>query len=97
MKNWELKQFLNTVRSDYCNFNDKISMFSRTDACGKEYHIFRSHREIIDEAITYIEELEAKVEELSYAQNIINIVKQMEEQKNEIQNEASSNRGATIY
>lgn len=78
MKNWKLEQFLNAVRSDYCNFNDKTSVFHRTTERGTEYYVWRSHRQIIDEAIAYIEELEAKVDELSYAQHIIDEVKRNE-------------------
>lgn len=73
MKNWELEQFLNRIRPNSFEQN-MVHFFSRTTERGREYWIDRSEAQIIDEAIKYIEELEAKVEELSYAQKIIDEV-----------------------
>ena len=78
MKNWELEQFLNRIRPN-CLGEDTVYFFSRTTERGREYWIDRSGRQIIDEAIAYIEKLEAKVEELSYAQKIIDEVKKRDE------------------
>ena len=73
MKNWELKQFLHRVQCEFVLGKDKIYFFRRTTE-RSDYYIDRSAYHIIDEAIAYIKELEAKVEELSYAQKIIDEV-----------------------
>lgn len=73
MKNWELEQFLNRIRPSKLG-EDTVYFFSRTTKSGKSYWVDRSGQQIIDEAIAYIEELERKVEELSYAQKIIDEV-----------------------
>lgn len=78
MKNWELEQYLYAVQADYCFGNDKMSSFRRSYPGKKDNYVFYSHHDIIDLAIKYIEELEAKVEELSYAQKIIDEVKRNE-------------------
>jgi hypothetical protein len=75
MKNWVLEQFLYTVRQDYDFGNDKFSSFSRSYPGKEPKYIFRSHYDIISMAIKYIEELERKVDELSYAQKIIDEVR----------------------
>ena len=74
MKNWELEQFLNRIRPSILG-EDTVYFFSRTTERGRVYWVDRSGQQIIDEAINYIEELERKVEELSYAQKIIDEVK----------------------
>lgn len=76
MKNWELKQFLNRIRPNTLA-EDTVHFFRRTTE-REDYYIDRTAGQIIDEAIAYIEELEAKVEELSYAQKIINEVKKQD-------------------
>ena len=75
MKNWELNQELRALRSEYGLGNNQLHAFSRTYNGFKEDICLRASTEIIDHAIEYIEELEAKVDELSYAQKIINEVK----------------------
>ena len=77
MKNWELEQFLHRVQSEFSLGNDKIYFFRRTSE-REDYYIDRSAYHIIDEAIDYIEALERKVEELSYAQKIIDEVKKQD-------------------
>ena len=77
MKNWELKQFLHSVQSEFGLGNDKVYFFRRTSE-REDYYIDRSAYHIIDETIAYIEELERKVEELSYVQKIIDEVKSRE-------------------
>ena len=74
MKNWELEQFLNRIRPSRFG-EDTVYFFSRTTERGRAYLVDRSGQQIIDEAIAYIEDLERKVEELSYAQKIIDEVK----------------------
>lgn len=74
MKNWELEQFLNRMRPSRLG-EDTVYFFSRTTERGRAYWVDRSGQQIIDETIAYIEELECKVEELSYAQKIIDEVK----------------------
>ena len=78
MKNWELEQFLNRIRPSRLG-EDTVYFFSRTTERGRAYWVDRSGQQIIDEAIAYIEELERKVEELSYAQKIIDEVKKQDE------------------
>ena len=75
MKNWELEQYLYAVQADYDFGKDKMSSFRRSYVGKEDDYVFMSHYDIIDHAIKYIEELEAKVDELSYAQKIINEVK----------------------
>ena len=75
MKNWELEQYLRTVQADYNYGKDKMSSFRRSYPGEKDEYVFYSHYDIINLAIKYIEELEVKVDELSYAQKIINEVK----------------------
>lgn len=77
MKNWELEQFLHRVQSEFTLGADQIYFFRRTSE-REDYYIDRSAYHIIDETIAYIEELERKVEELSYAQKIIYEVKKNE-------------------
>ena len=77
MKNWELKQFLHSVQSEFGFGNDKVYFFRRTSE-REDYYIDRSAYHIIDETMAYIEELERKVEELSYIQKIIDEVKSRE-------------------
>lgn len=77
MKNWELQQFLHSVQSEFGLGNDKLYFFRRTSE-REDYYIDRSAYHIIDETIAYIEELERKVEELSYVQKIIDEVKSRE-------------------
>ena len=79
MKNWELEQYLRTVQADYAYGKDKMSSFRRSYPGGKDNYVFYSHHDIIGLAIKYIEELETKVDELSYAQKIIDEVKKNEE------------------
>ena len=78
MKNWELEQYLRTVQRDYDCGNDKMSSFHRNNTGTVDDYVFMSHYYIISLAIKYIEELEAKVGELSYAQKIIDEVKKNE-------------------
>lgn len=78
MKNWELEQYLYTVQADYDYGNDKLSSFRRSYPGKADEYILKSHYDIIDLAIKYIEELETKVDELSYAQKIIDEVKRNE-------------------
>jgi hypothetical protein len=78
MKNWELEQFLNRIRPNSLG-EDTVHFFSRTTERGRQYWVDRSGQQIIDEAIAYIEKLEAKVEELSYAQKIIDEVNKQNE------------------
>ena len=78
MKNWELEQFLHSVQAEFSFGNDKVYFFRRTSE-REDYYIDRSAYHIIDEAIDYIEELEAKVDELSYAQKIIDEVKKQDD------------------
>ena len=75
MKNWELNQELRALRSEYGLGNNQLHSFSRTYNGFKEDICFRTSTDIIDHAIKYIEELEAKVDELSYAQKIIDEVR----------------------
>lgn len=74
MKNWELEQYLYAVQSDYSLGKDKLSSFRRSYPGKKDYYVFYSHHDIISLAIKYIEELETKVDELSYVQKIIDEV-----------------------
>ena len=75
MKNWELNQELRALKSEYGLGNNQLHAFSRTYNGFKEDICFRTSTEIINHAIKYIEELETKVDELSYAQLIIDEVK----------------------
>ena len=77
MDNWEIKQFLRRVQSQFYNGNDTIHFFRRTTE-REDYYIDRTSVQIIDEAIKYIEELESKVDELYYAQMIIDEVNKRE-------------------
>ena len=74
MKNWKLLQGLEHVLSEFELGNDKLYCFRRTSE-REDYHVFRTATQIIKETIEYIEELESKVEELSYAQKIIDEVR----------------------
>lgn len=60
MKNRELKQYLYAVQADYAYGNDKMSSFRISCPGMKDDYVFRSHYDIIDLAIQYIEELEKK-------------------------------------
>lgn len=75
MKNWELQQYLYAVQADYAYGNDKMASFRRSYPGEPDDYIFVSRYDTIDYAIKYIEELEVKVEELSYAQKIIDEVR----------------------
>lgn len=77
MDNWEIKQFLRRVQSQFYNGNDTVHFFRRTTE-REDYYIDRTSVQIIDEAIKYIEELEDKVSELSYAQKIIDKVRRQD-------------------
>lgn len=77
MDNWEIKQFLRRVQSQFYNGNDTVHFFRRTTE-REDYYIDRTSVQIIDEAIKYIEELEDKVSELSYAQKIIDEVRRQD-------------------
>lgn len=77
MDNWEIKQFLRRVQSQFYNGNDTVHFFRRTTE-REGYYIDRTSVQIIDEAIKYIEELEDKVSELSYAQKIIDEVRRQD-------------------
>ena len=74
MKNWELEQYLRTVQSDYDYGNDKITTFRRSYPGKEDNYVIVSYYGAINQAIEYIENLEAKVEELVYAQKIIDEV-----------------------
>ena len=76
MKNWELEQYLRTVQSDYDYGNDKTTTFRRSYPGKEDDYVIVSYYGAINQAIEYIEKLEAKVEELLYAQMIIDEVKQ---------------------
>lgn len=78
MKNWELEQYLRAVQADYDYGKDKMSSFRRSYVGKEDYYVWYSHYDIINLAIKYIEELETKVDELSYAQKIIDEVKRNE-------------------
>ena len=78
MKNWELNQELRALRSEYGLGNNQLHAFSRMYNGFKEDICLRASTEIIDHAIEYIEELEAKVEELVYAQQIIDEVRKQD-------------------
>jgi hypothetical protein len=75
MKNWELQQYLHAVQADYAYGNDKLTSFRRSYPGNPDNYIFMSRYDTINLAIKYIEELEAKVDELSYAQKIIDEVR----------------------
>ena len=75
MKNWELEQYLRAVQSDYDYGNDKIQVFRRSYDGKADDYIPVSYYSAINQAIEYIEKLESKVEELLYAQMIIDEVK----------------------
>lgn len=77
MKNWELEQYLERVRSEFDYGNDKLYLFARKTE-REAYYVDRTATQIIDEAIKYIKDLEAKVEELSYTQKIIDEVKRQD-------------------
>ena len=75
MKNWELEQYLRAVQSDYDYGGDKTTMFRRSYDGKEDDYVIVSYYGAINQAIEYIEKLEAKVEELLYAQMIIDEVK----------------------
>lgn len=79
MKNWELQQYLYDVQADYAYGNDKMSSFRRSYPGEKDDYVWYSHHDIINLTIQYITELESKVDELSYAQKIIDEVKAKDE------------------
>lgn len=78
MKNWELRQELGALRSEYGFGKAQLHAFSRTYNGFDEDICLRTSTDIIDHSIKYIEELEVKVEELSYAQKIIDEVRRNE-------------------
>ena len=75
MKNWELEQYLRAVQSDYDYGDDKITTFRRSYDGKEDDYVIMSYYNTISQAIEYIERLEEKVEELVYAQHIIDEVK----------------------
>lgn len=79
MKNWELDQELRALMSEYGLGKDQLHAFSRTYNGFDEDFVLRTSTDIIGHARKYIEELEAKVDELSYAQKIIDEVKRQDE------------------
>ncbi len=74
MKNWELEQYLRAVQSDYDYGGDKTTIFRRSYDGKEDNYVIVSYYDTINQAIKYIEKLEAKVEELVYAQKIIDEV-----------------------
>jgi hypothetical protein len=78
MKNWELRQELDALLSEYYLGNNKLYTFDRMDDGGHPYYPIRNSADIIGHAIKYILELEAKIDELSYAQKIIDEVKRQD-------------------
>lgn len=78
MNNWKLKQELGALRSEYGLGNNQLHAFSRTYNGFDEDVCFYTSTDIIDHTIKYIEDLEAKVDELSYAQKIIDEVKKQD-------------------
>lgn len=78
MKNWKLDQELRALLSEYGFGKNQLHAFSRTYNMFDEDMCFYTSTEIIYHAIKYIEELEIKVEELSYIQKIIDEVKRNE-------------------
>ena len=75
MKNWELEQYLRAVQNDYDYGGDKTKIFRRSYAGKEDDYVIISYYGAINQAIEYIEKLETKVEELLYAQMIIDEVK----------------------
>lgn len=75
MKNWELEQYLRAVQSDYDYGNDKTKIFRRSYTDKEDDYVLMSYHGAINQAIEYIERLETKIEELVYAQHIIDEVK----------------------
>lgn len=75
MKNWELEQYLRAVQSDYDYGGDKVTTFRRSYDGREDHYVIVSYYGAINQAIEYIEELESKVEELSYAQKIVDEVR----------------------
>ena len=75
MKNWELEQYLRAVQSDYDFGRDKINTFRRSYHDKEDEYVVVSYYDTINKAIEYIERLEEKVEELVYAQHIIDEVR----------------------
>lgn len=78
MKNWELEQYLRAVQSDYDYGRDKTTTFRRSYTDKEDDYAIISYYGAINQAIEYIEKLEAKVEELLYAQMIIDEVKRQD-------------------
>ena len=78
MKNWELEQYLRAVQSDYDFGHDKTHVFKRSYHDKDDDYVIISYYDTINKAIEYIEKLESKVEELLYAQMIIEEVKRRE-------------------
>ena len=78
MKNWELEQYLRAVQSDYDYGGDKTTMFHRSYEGKEDDYKIVSYYGVINQAIEYIEKLETKVEELLYAQMIIDEVKRQD-------------------
>ena len=75
MKNWELEQYLRAVQSDYDYGEDKTTTFRRSYEGKEDDYVIVSYYGVINQAIEYIERLESKVEELVYAQKIIDEVR----------------------
>lgn len=78
MKNWELERRLRAVQSDYDYGRDKLTTFRRSYPDKPDDYEMVSYYHTIDQAIEYIERLETKIEELVYAQKIIDGVKRNE-------------------
>lgn len=78
MKNWELEQYLRAVQSDYDYGRDKMNSFRRSYVGKEDDYVFVSCYDTIRMAIEYIERLETKIEELVYAQQIIDEVNRNE-------------------
>ena len=81
MKNWKLDQELRALRSEYGLGNNQLHALRRTYNGFDEDICLRSSTDIIDHAMTYINELETKIDELSYAQKIIDEVKRQDGRK----------------
>lgn len=81
MKNWELEQYLRAVQSDYDYGRDKTATFRRSYDGKEDDYVIVSYYGAINQSIEYIEKLESKVEELLYAQMIIDEVKRQNKQQ----------------
>ena len=66
------------MQSDYDYGRDKVNSFRRSYVGKEDDYVFVSCYDTIRMAIEYIEKLETKIEELLYAQQIIDEVKRNE-------------------